>query len=120
MLFVCFTLYYTVFARYDASYDDGDGGCYPESGRAVYVTDSRSDADTRWARWNDDSDWTETYFFSVRRGCVEQHATLVDAWASDAVRYADDVDYADGCANWCPLPVTVRRGGYAPASHTPR
>ena len=93
-VYLCTTVFYTVFARYDASYDDGDGGCYPDSGRAVYVTGSRSDADAVWARWNDDADWTETYWFSVRRGCVEHHATLADAWNSDFVRCSDDVNWA--------------------------
>jgi hypothetical protein len=95
-------VYYTVFARYDASYSC-DGDVWSDSGRAVYVTDLRSDADAVWARWNDDSDWTDTDWWSVRRGCVEQHATLADAWNSDAVRWADDVDCAADAqppANW--------------------
>ena len=94
--FVCFTLYFTVFARYDSCSDDGDGGCYSDSGRAVYVTDSLDDANSTWNRWNDDSDWDPCNFWAVRRGCVDSYDTLSDAYQSRAVAAADTFDCALG------------------------
>jgi hypothetical protein len=94
--FVCFTLYFTVFARYDSCSDDGDGGFYSDSGRAVYVTDSLDDANSTWARWNDNSDWDPCNFWAVRRGCVDSYPTLSDAYQSQAVAAANDFDCSPG------------------------
>ena len=92
--FVCFTVYYTVFARYDACQSDGDGGCYSDSGRAVYVTDSLDDANSTWDRWNNNhgDDFDPENFWAVRRGCVDSYPTLSDAYQSAAVAAANDFD----------------------------
>ena len=92
MLFVCFTVFYSVFARYD-SYS-AEYGC--ESGRTVYVTDSLDDANSTWARWNDQSDCDPDYYWGVRRGGVDSYPTLSDVYQSRAVAAAEEFDCSPG------------------------
>lgn len=93
MLFVCFTVFYSVFARYDAAVSDGDGGSYSDSGRTCYVTDSLTDAFSLWDRWNDTSWWTDDEYFSVRRGGVTPYLTLSDVCQAPEVHHSDECDF---------------------------
>ena len=89
-----FTMFYTVFARYDAHTTDPDYGVFFEDGRCVYLTDSREDADRVWDMWQAGT-YEEDHSFSIRRGCVDEYPTLIEAVDSDAMQWADSFDFAD-------------------------
>ena len=108
VLFVLYTVFYTVFARYDGWETDTDHGTFGTSGRVCYVTDDADDAARVWFDWDRGTDEPD-YGFFVRRGCIEQHETLDDAMSSDAVRYAD---------GWPDMPPSVQRLFDEPQTHT--
>jgi len=105
-------MFYVVFARYDASFDDGDGGSFCDSGRTCYITDDALDAERCWTYWNDDPDSTDDLWFSVRRGGITSYPTLVDAWTSDPCSASTEHDCRTGCED--PTPPPTRTGtGYS-------
>ena len=110
LVFFDFTsVFYTVFARYDACRPDCDGGSYYDSGRAVYVTEDWYDANNVWSLWNSHEGETDDDWFSVRRGCVEEYETLDDAWSSPAVAAADAGTRGVGAVTIAGAAIPVRR-----------
>ena len=91
---------WVAFARYDAWYDDGEDS-YSDSGRCVYVTTSKEDADKQYDAWLD-HECTDTECFSVRRGFVESYPSFEDdefnkvLYASDDVSWSKDLDKVFG------------------------
>lgn len=86
-------MFFTVFARFDGWETDADGVTYSNSGRCVYLTDNRADADRVWSDWQRGTD-TDDYGFFVRRGCVDEHNSYDAALNSDAWQAAEERDVA--------------------------